>query len=151
MLEIEKKYLVKNIPLDLRKYECIDIVQGYIAVEEGFSEVRVRIGKKHSLTVKSYHTNYRFEKELLVSKKDSLELMKFCSSRTVSKKRYIIPYDDYVIELDIYKGKLEGLIIAEVEFKSEEELLRFKKPDWFEKDVTDDKRYKNKNLAIYGL
>jgi len=75
----------------------------------------------------------------------------FVKTRIVKKTRYYIPYNNVQIELDIFEGKLEGLVVAEVEFKSFDDIKNFITPSWFGLDVTDDKRYKNKNLAIYGL
>jgi len=56
-----------------------------------------------------------------------------------------------VIELDVFGGSLDGLIMAEVEFRSAEELAAFEPPDWFGRDVTDDNRYTNAALALSGL
>ncbi len=63
------------------------------------------------------------------------------------KTRYLIPYSEWTIELDIYGGKLTGHKTAEVEFKSKSEGLSFKPPEWFGRDVTEDERYSNKTLA----
>ena len=78
-------------------------------------------------------------------------LLKFCKNRIIKKIRYFIPDGNFTIELDIFKGNLEGLIIAEVEFNSIYDIDKFKIPLWFGLEVTNDERYKNKNLAIYGL
>ena len=51
------------------------------------------------------------------------------------------------VELDIFKGELEGLVIAEAEFDSVEEANGFAAPDWFSEDVTYDKNYHNSNLC----
>jgi adenylate cyclase len=68
----------------------------------------------------------------------------------VEKTRYEIPYGAHLIELDVYSGALEGLVVAEVEFGSEEESARFDPPDWFGSEVTDDVRYSNRSLAVHG-
>ena len=70
--------------------------------------------------------------------------------RRIEKIRYSIPYQDNIIELDVFQGELEGLCLAEVEFESEESASIFQPPEWFGEDVTADERYKNKNLALYG-
>jgi CYTH domain-containing protein len=69
----------------------------------------------------------------------------------MEKVRYEIKHGDVTIELDIYSGVFSGLIIAEVEFESEEESRNFEVPDWFGREVTLDTRYKNKTLAVSGL
>ena len=69
----------------------------------------------------------------------------------IEKTRYEIDAGDgLVIELDIYAGDLEGLVVAEVEFASEEAADGFAPPDWLGPDVTEDLRYKNQRLARDG-
>ena len=65
-----------------------------------------------------------------------------------TKKRYLIPYDKYTIELDVFENEYQGLIIAEVEFKSMEEADAFAPPEWFGEDVSKDKNYTNAHLAL---
>ena len=65
----------------------------------------------------------------------------------IRKKRYLIPYEQYTIELDIFEEPYEKLVIAEVEFDSEEEANAFCPPAWFGEDVTLDRRYHNSNLS----
>ena len=62
-----------------------------------------------------------------------------------------LPGDGDTLELDIYHGRLEGLLTAEVEFASVSAASAFVPPDWLGPDVTDDPRYKNKKLATDGL
>ncbi len=69
----------------------------------------------------------------------------------IEKDRYALPYGGYKIEIDIYRGALEGLIIGEVEFPTKEEADTFILPDFFRIEVTWDKKYKNQNLALQGL
>ena len=65
----------------------------------------------------------------------------------ISKTRYLIPYENYTIELDVFEGDLAPLVMAEVEFASKEEAYAFVPPAWFLEDVTQDKRYHNSNLS----
>ena len=65
----------------------------------------------------------------------------------ITKNRYLIPYGEHTIELDVFKGAHEGLIIAEVEFETKEKALAFQAPDWFAEDVTEDPSYTNSNLS----
>ena len=151
-VEIEKKFLVENVPFVLNGYKYAEIVQGYIAVEEGYAEVRVRkMDNKYMLTIKSDRTNFRMEEECMLSTQQGKRLLNFCKDRLIRKTRYYIPYNEVIIELDIFEGSLEDLKIAEVEFKNIDEMNNFIIPSWFGPDITEDKRYKNKNLAIYGL
>ena len=70
--------------------------------------------------------------------------------RIITKTRYFIPYDKYTIELDVFHGVMEPLIMAEVEFSTEEEADGFVPPDWFGEEVTFDKKYHNVNMALGG-
>lgn len=75
-------------------------------------------------------------------------LINLLQGRLIKKTRYKIKLKDgLVAELDVYHEKLEGLYTAEIEFSSEKEASLFELPVWFGKEITADKRYKNKNLA----
>jgi adenylate cyclase len=65
----------------------------------------------------------------------------------IAKKRVLIPYLTYTIELDIFDAPFAPLLLAEVEFESEEEALAFTPPDWFGQDVTSDGKYHNSNMS----
>ena len=62
--------------------------------------------------------------------------------------RYEIPWEDLLIELDIYRGRHAGLVVAEVEFPDTASFRRFKAPWWFGREVTGEKRYSNVRLAL---
>ena len=66
------------------------------------------------------------------------------SEKTLTKQRYNIPFGKHVWEVDVFGGKLEGLIIAEIELQSENET--FKKPDWVIEDVSDNIEFYNSRL-----
>ena len=71
--------------------------------------------------------------------------------RRLEKTRHVIPAGaDLTIELDVYSGALTGLLVAEVEFGSEEAAGTFEPPAWFGTEVTDDARFKNQQLASVG-
>ena len=69
----------------------------------------------------------------------------------IVKKRYLIPlapaYPDLTAELDIFDGELSSLILAEVEFPSEEDANKFIPPEWFDEDVTYSMDYHNSVLS----
>lgn len=114
-------------------------------------EVRLRRkGDKYLMTVKSGGTLEREEYETLISSAQFKKLWPATSGRTIKKTRYDVPYKGKTIELDEYHGKDKGFFTAEIEL-SEGESETFKKPNWLEKEVTEDKRYKNKNLAKHGF
>ena len=143
-MEIERKFLIKE-KIDLSNLKYDDITQGYITVDP---EVRVRKkGEKYYLTSKSEGNLVRDEKEKEISAETYYSLMQDRNGDIVEKRRYYLPYGKYIIEIDKYCSHLNGLVVAEVEFDSEDEASAFVPPRWFGREVTYDKRFKNKNLA----
>lgn len=163
--EIEVKYLISKsqIPesLDLSdpKLQRIYLRQGYVAVGADGSETRVRSidDERFDLTIKSPGLTERDEQTMHISREvfDSLWLQ--TNGRQIEKTRYLVPFEDKAtIELDIYHGKLEGLMTAEVEFEgrtadAKVKLNTFQPPEWFGENISEDLRYKNHNLAIIGI
>jgi adenylate cyclase len=91
------------------------------------------------------------EEELAIEDERFERLWPLTEGRRIEKTRYEIPGEDgSTIELDVYDGALDGLVVAEVEFDSEDAADRFAGPDWLGEEVTDDKRYKNQRLACEG-
>lgn len=146
-MEIEKKFLVNNVP-DLKNYKCADIAQSYISFSP---EVRIRKkGDRFFLTQKSDGTIVREEKETEINEEAYNILLILSQGNIIEKTRYEIPLEKGIVaELDIYHGKLDSLITVETEFESEKQADSFSPPKWFGKNITVDKRYKNKNLAQY--
>ena len=150
--EIERKFLVKSLPENLKQYPSKEIIQGYLAITEDGTEVRLRQkGKKYFQTVKSGSGKTRFESEIEITAEQFNSLWEATKGKRVEKTRYEIPHENGVIELDVYRGDLDGLLSAEMEFSSEEDSNKFIAPKWFNEEVTDDKRYKNQNLALHGV
>ncbi len=149
--EIERKFLVNEIPEDLYKYPSNVISQGYLEVTDDETEIRIRRKEDRFFkTVKSGRGLERKEIETKIGSEAYNEEWPKTAGMRIEKRRYEIPYERHVIELDIYLGDLAGLVVAEVEFKSVEESARFVPPNWFDSEVTDDKRYSNRNLAVHG-
>ena len=70
----------------------------------------------------------------------------------MEKVRYLVPLEDgLTAEVDVYEGKLAGLMTTEVEFPTLEEAEAYEPPYWFGKDVSFDHRYKNTSLSLYGI
>ena len=151
-IEIERKFLVHKLPPDLHKHTSKRIIQGYLAITEDGTEIRLRkIENDHFLTVKSGKGLKRQEIETELSESQFILLWPLTEGKRVEKRRYDIPYENRIIELDIYKDLLEGLVTTEVEFQSQEDAAAFTPPNWMGQEVTQDERYKNKNLALHGL
>lgn len=151
MKEIERKFLVKSTIFDVLKYlEPQKITQGYVATQDGIT-VRVRTkGTKGFLTVKGKTIGLsRDEYEYEIPYDEALEMTrKFCT-KTIEKDRYELQLNEKKWEIDIFQGHLEGLILAEIELSSEDEVIEL--PAWVGEDVSLDTRYYNSNLIQNGI
>lgn len=144
-MEIERKFLISNINFDLNNYSYDIITQGYISTSP---VIRIRQkNNEYYLTCKSKGMLARKEFEIKIKKNEFLNLFKKVDNHLIIKKRYYIPLNHLIIELDVFEKQLKGLIIAEVEFSSIEEANSFTPPDWFGNDVTKDKKYHNSYLS----
>lgn len=143
--EIERKYLVKQVPENLASYPFHEIEQGYLCTEP---VVRIRRqDEDYYLTYKSKGLMVREEYNLPLTKDAYFHLREKVDGRLISKRRYLIPLDPYTIELDVFRSPKDDLILAEVEFPSEEEALAFTPPEWFGEDVTNSSLYHNSHLS----
>ena len=143
-VEIERKFKVNEMP-DLSQYKFKELTQGYLNRNP---VVRVRKeDDEYYLTYKGKGLLEHEEYNLPLNKESFDNLIKKLDGKIITKKRYLIPYDKYTIELDIFEGDLSGLVIAEVEFESKEEAMAFNAPSWFGEDVTNDPSYSNSKLS----
>lgn len=148
-MEIERKFLVNSLP-SLQEYCSKKITQAYISTDP---VIRIRqIGDDYFLTVKSEGHIMREESEISITQKQFIALKKKIEDVPIEKTRYFIPLENNLIaELDLYEGDLTGLCTVEVEFSSLESANNFIPPSWFGMDISLDYRYKNNNLAHYGI
>ena len=148
-LEIERKYLIKNLPDNLSDFECHTLIQGYLNTSP---VVRVRKeDDSYYLTYKGSGLLAREEYNLPLDEHSFLHLIGKADGNVISKQRYKIPYavseKMFTIELDVFDAPFAPLVIAEVEFTDENEANAFIAPDWFDKEVTYDPEYHNSNLS----
>jgi adenylate cyclase len=148
-IEIERKFVVSNLPVPEQRPALIR--QGYVTAGSDDTEVRLRHkGDRFFQTIKRGSGLSREETEVELTREQFDTLWPQTEGRRVMKDRYEIPYRGRVIELDVFHGALEGLIIAEVEFDSVDDSKMFAAPDWFGTEVTDNPGYKNRALALNG-
>ena len=146
--EIERKFLLKQLPDQLKRSRHSIIEQGYLATEPAGRQVRLRKkGKTASLTFKVGRGAHREEREIKLSPKQFAKLWPGTAGRRLRKVRYDIPWKNLVIEIDVYRGKHDGLVVAEVEFPDLATCRKYKPPSWFGREVTGEKRYSNVRLA----
>lgn len=151
MQEIERKFLLDVPPAIIEGHIPTRIRQGYLAITDD-TEVRVRSrGDDRLLTVKGGRGMVRREATIPLTVEQFDELWALTAGRRVSKRRWVVPYGAVELEIDVFDEELEGLVIVEVEFASEQASAAFVAPDWFGREVTDDHRYRNAALAMEGL
>ena len=171
-IEIERKFLVRDLSFREKAVGSRHLIQGYISKEKGHT-VRVRLDDKTAwLTSKgagSASGMSRSEWECEIPAKDALGLLQLCRGGVIDKTRYLVPVfeeacseaegavaDDGVVpgegkkrfwEVDVFHGANEGLVVAEIELTSENE--NFPVPDWIGEEVTGDRKYYNSMLSVH--
>jgi len=149
MLEIERKFLVTSDAFKQAAFKKTRIVQGFLNTHPERT-VRVRIkGEQGFLTVKGVSNKTgttRSEWETEISTEDAKQLLNQCEPGIIDKTRYEIKAGNHVFEVDEFLGENEGLIVAEVELNSENEV--FEKPLWLGKEVTGELKYYNSQLSL---
>lgn len=143
--EIERKFLVRSDAWRADARPGVPYVQGYLATEPK-ATVRVRVaGDRGYLTVKGKATGAtRDEFEYEVPEGDARQMLELCGAR-VEKTRYLVPHRGHDWEVDVFGGENDGLVVAEIELRSETE--EFARPAWAGEDVTSDHRYANASLS----
>ncbi|MBQ2520813.1 MAG: CYTH domain-containing protein [Paludibacteraceae bacterium] len=146
--EIERKFLVTSDAFRTQATMQYEIMQGYLCKEPG-KTIRVRIRDTRAfLTIKSSRLREglaKFEWEREIDLADARELMQICLPGAISKTRYIIPTsNERKWEVDVFHGRLDGLVLAEIELGDEHEA--FERPDWLGEEVTGQPQYYNANM-----
>ena len=150
MIEIERKFLVLSDGFISAAFSKKRIVQGYLnSNPERTVRVRIKTDKAY-LTIKGKGnetgtTRLEWEREIAVS--DAEKLLTICESGIIDKIRHEVKVGNHIFEVDVFSGDNEGLIIAEIELQSEDEV--FEKPHWLGKEVTNDERFYNAFLSNF--
>lgn len=146
-VEIERKFLVINEDWRVQATANTELVQAYLAIE-GAVSVRVRIsdGERARLTLKAGDVGrVRSEFEYDIPLVDARELVELARPFTIEKTRYQVPIGEHVWEVDVFSGRHQGLVIAEIELCNAAE--SFAVPPWLGREVTEDAAYYNSTLA----
>ena len=163
-MEIERKFTVRTLPVNLDSYPCRIIEQAYLNTDP---VVRIRReDDSYYLTYKGKGLLAREEYNLPLNEASYYHLREKADGNIISKKRYVIPIEhpqfnptymssagnlidqiSLCVELDIFEPPFAPLIIAEVEFPDKKTAEAFLPLDWFSQDVTNDPAYHNSNLS----
>ena len=151
--EIERTWIVKEMPprneLNIEPGRLHSVVQDYILLD-GSGELRTRkvlyIERnkvEYDMAIKIGNGMVRTEVLKQLTKEEWKSLHKVAKA---SLQQTLVPCFTFVIH--VYKGKLKGLALVEVEFPNISESKRFIPPYWFGKEVTTDIRFRGKSLAF---
>jgi adenylate cyclase len=148
-IEIERKFLVADASC-LDGVEGVRIAQGYLSPDPDRT-VRVRLaGDKAWITVKGRTEGHtRAEFEFPIPADDATGLLDMCAQPVIDKTRHRVAVGDHVWEVDVFHGENEGLVLAEVELRDESD--RPVLPPWIGREVSDDPRFFNANLATMSF
>lgn len=148
MQEIERKFLVTSSDFKKEAFKQTRIVQGFLNTHPERT-VRIRIkGNYGYLTIKGKSNPSglsRFEWEKEISLAEAEELLPLCEPGMIDKIRFEVNVGNHTFEVDEFRGENYGLVVAEVELKSENE--SFESPDWLGEEVTGEHKYYNSNLS----
>lgn len=158
-MEIERKWLVteaslgKNPNIRKEELEYLDIEQAYLC-KEPVIRIRKTVNRNGQrefiLSYKGKGLLEREEYNLPLTEEAYILLKGKIEGRIIVKRRYVLPYGEYRIEWDVFKGDLTGLMYAEVEFSSAPEAEEFKAPEWFSRELTEEAGHSNADLAFYN-
>lgn len=156
-MEIERKFLMSELPPRFDSYPHYSIEQGYIS---STPVIRIRkkstdVETKYILTIKSSGLMSREEYEINISKEEYINLSKKVEGNFIKKTRYNIPIDyrygsgkkDLTLELDVFDGVFSGIVLGEIEFASEELAYAYSPDQYFYKDVTEDTDFHNSTMS----
>lgn len=146
--EIGRKFLVRDESWRASAQSVTTIRQAYLARNEAISlRIRIKNNTRATLTIKSAAAKIgRQEFEYEIPLEHAAALFELREGGVVEKLRYELPQAELIWEVDVFQGENEGLVIAEIELRREDEA--FERPKWLGQEITLDWRYSNASLAI---
>lgn len=154
-IELERVFLVKQLPSDLSQYQPIkmrvgDFYNPNISGASRVDHLNIRQkGDKYEVRKKEGDSNYKKIEHTIYITEEEFELLMTVATQKHEKNLYLYPISDkHTSEIDIYLGKLAGYARVEVEFKDEEEIRKFIPPEWFGPEITEWNHTIHKNLGL---
>lgn len=151
MRELEKTYLAKYLPKGLKKCRKVEMTDHYIPASRLHPSIRIRkkddyyeLSRKRPISQKDLSVQEEINIKL---DKDEYEALIKLPAKVVHKTRYYYKYQGKLAEIDIFRGKLRGLVAVEFEFKNIKAMRRFKIPDFCLADVTHEKQSAGGHIA----
>jgi CYTH domain-containing protein len=145
--EIERKFLVRGDAWREGAH-ATRYTQGYLSRVPGRTVRIRRAGEKAFITIKGRNTGIsRPEYEYAIPVTDAEELFPLCEGPLIEKTRHVVEHGGKRWEIDVFHGDNDGLVMAEIELKSEDE--SFDRPEWIGMEVSSDRRYYNSSLSMH--
>ncbi len=145
MLEIERKYLLKTMDWKDEIIQSISNIKQAYLFEDHDKSVRIRVRSDEAfLTIKMGRGLTRNEYEYSISVMDAEEMIAKAELRCLEKIRYVVNHKNNLWEIDVFQGKYDGLVLAEIELASPDEHVDL--PAWIGEEVTDNPAYLNVEL-----
>ena len=144
-IEIERKFLVEGDAWRVGASPS-RIVQGFLSRDpERIGRVRLRDGEAF-LTIKGKGSGLaRVEVEVAIPAEEARQLLPLCLPPLIEKTRHLVTWAGHLWEIDEFYGDNAGLVVAEVELATEDEI--FERPPWLGQEVSEDFRYSNAALS----
>lgn len=146
-VEIERKFLVTSDAWRALATSSSLLRQGYLSSN---AKATVRVRSKDDaaamLTLKGATRGIsRAEYEYEIPIEDAREMLAMAVPHVIEKRRYLVPAGALTWEVDVFEGRHQGLVIAEIELQSVEQSIDL--PDWVGVEVSHDDRYNNASLS----
>lgn len=140
-IELELTYLAKSLPKEIQGVEPIQMVDMYIP-KSGIAHPTLRLrklGDIHEITKKSPVDNAdasrQYEHTIKLNKLEYDALAK-AGGLVIEKNRYQVYINGYQAEVDVFGGKLSGLVVIDFEFATNDEKNAFLPPSVCLKNIT---------------
>jgi CYTH domain-containing protein len=140
MLELERTYLAKSIPDNLLSCDSKKIIDLYIENGGDHPNLRARQnGQKFEITrkvpVAEGDASRQNETTIVLVEEEFVSLLT-SKNRKTEKTRYCYKYQNLYAEVDVFEGELQGLVVVDFEFDSEDQKNAFNIPDFCLAEVT---------------
>ena len=153
-LETERRYLLKKFPDDL-----LENTNGWLITDRYFLNTRLRL--RHMRSVSGNENVYKLTQKYRSETQNAYEttitnlylteaeynFLEALEAKIIKKKRYPYSVQNHNFSIDVFEGRHQGLMLAEMEFEGQSELGEFILPLFALKDVTDDPFFTGGNLV----
>ncbi len=144
MIELERTFLAKHLPAGLKKCKKKEIIDVYIPKSIHHPILRIRKnGMDYEITKKSPIANNASiqEENTIKLSKDEFESLSNVPGKIARKIRHQYRHGGQLYEIDVFQGLLKGLVIIDVEFRTQKEMRAFKMPDFCLVDISNDPQF----------